>query len=65
MGTSLILILIDKYSGFNQIISYNFRHECGFTDMLYKSDVGVWILAHRSVATYPKEIFLENFHKGG
>ena len=31
--------------------------------MLYKSDVGVWILAHRSVATYPKEIFLENFHK--
>ena len=31
--------------------------------MLYKSDVGVWSLAHRSVATYPKEIFLENFHK--
>ena len=31
--------------------------------MLYKSDVGVWILAHRSVASYDKEIFLENLHK--
>ena len=33
------------------------------TDVLYKSDIGVWILAHRSVASYPKEIFLENQHK--
>merc|ERR1712141_166624 len=35
------------------------KHECGLTDALYKADVGVWILAHRSVASYPKEIFLD------
>ena len=39
------------------------KYECGLTDILYKSDIGVWILAYRSVATYPKEIFLENLHK--
>ena len=36
-----------------------YRYECGLTDILYKADVGVWILAHRTVASYPKEIFLE------
>jgi hypothetical protein len=36
------------------------RHECGLTDMLYKSDVGVWILAHRTVASQPKSVFLED-----
>ena len=35
------------------------RYECGLTDILYKADLGVWILAHRSVASHPKEIFLE------
>ena len=39
------------------------RYECGITDVLYKSDVGVWILAYRTVASYPKETFLENQHK--
>ena len=36
------------------------KHECRLTDVLYKSDIGVWILAHKSVAQFPKETFLEN-----
>ena len=40
------------------IVIYNFRHECGLTDVFYKSDIGVWILAHRSVASKPKANFL-------
>ena len=39
------------------------KYECGLTDILYKSDIGVWILAYRSVASYPKETFLQNLHK--
>ena len=33
------------------------------TDVLYKSDVGVWILAHKTVASYPKDTFLDNEHR--
>lgn len=40
-----------------------FRFECGLTDVLYKSEVGVWILAYRTMTSHSKEMFLNNGHK--
>ena len=57
-------VLANSERNVSLVLVFSFyRHECGFTDMLYKSDVGVWILAHRSIASYPKETFLDNYHK--
>ncbi len=41
---------------------FNFinRFECGLIDILYQSDVGVWILGFRAVASRPREFFLKN-----
>ena len=38
------------------------KFECGFTDVLYQADVGVWILAYRIVSSYQKDFFLQNLH---
>ena len=47
-----------ELGGFTVLFQF-YRYECGLTDILYKADLGVFILALRSVASYPKEIFLE------
>ena len=43
----------------------HFRFECGLIDLLYQSDIGVWILAFRAVtsSSRPPKFFIENDFK--
>jgi hypothetical protein len=50
--------LINNYSTFKT--TFTSRYECGLIDILYQSEIGVWILAFRAVASRPRDFFLSN-----